>query len=65
MKPLGRPPLAIPTTRISVNLPVHLADWLREKATDPVTEKLRYGAVSDYLISLIRKDKREKEIQNG
>ena len=63
MKRRGRPPLPIPTTRISISLPVHIADWLRKQANDPMSDsdRLKYGVLSDYITCLIRKDMREKE----
>lgn len=57
---MPRPKKLTDCTRREVYLPVELAAVIETLHFDPVKQRAKYGAISDYIVSLIRKDLRER-----
>lgn len=57
---VGKPRKATPTTGWKVRIPEDLAAKVDLIMMDPLTQKVTYGARSDYIVALIRADLRAR-----
>lgn len=62
---MPRPKKLTDCVRREIYIPVELSVIVETLHFDPMKQRAKYGAVSDYVISLIRKDLRERGLIPG